>query len=97
MILSRNLCADPLSLTPVQGFSPLLNLLLDPDHGPKSETHPFLPAKGFPYFQDVIRFINRCKWFLMSVCHPAYYSSTIALQGLYFLEYQMTTSNMEAR
>ena len=33
----------------------------------------------------------------MLVCHPTYYSYTIAFQGLYFLEDQMIASNMMAR
>ena len=97
LILSGNLYVDPLSPTQAQGFSPLLTLLLGPDHRPKSETHPTLLAKVFSSFQDFLLFINGCKWFLMSVCHPTYYYSTIALQGLFFLEDQMKSSNMAAR
>ena len=97
LILTGNFYASPIYHTPAQGFIPLLTTLLDPYHIPKSETHPTLPAKGFASFQAVLRFINGCKWLLMLVCHPTYYYSTIAFQGLYFLEDQMTASNMAAR
>ena len=67
IILAGNLCASPLSPTPAQGFSFLLTLLLDPYHGPKSATHPDLFSKGLALFQDILCFINSCKWFLMLV------------------------------
>ena len=81
LILVGNLCASPLSPTPAQGSSPMLTLLLYPDHRPKSANYPALPSKGFALFQDIIRFINECKWFLMLVCHPNYYYSTITLKA----------------
>ena len=82
---------------PPQGLSPLLTLLIDPDHGTKSETYTALPAKSFAFFQAFLRFINGSKWFLMSVCHPPYSYYTIAFQGLYFLEDQTTARNLAAR
>ena len=97
MILDGNLYTASLSTAPAQGFSLLLNLMTEPYHIPKLENHPVLPDKGFESLQYVLCFINGCKWFLMSVCHPTYYFSTIAFQGLYFLENQMTDSNMAAR
>ena len=97
MILAGNLQASTIYPNPDQGFIHLLNLLLDPDHVPKSATHPDLPDKIFSLFKDVPCFINGCKWFLMSVCHPTYSSSTIASQGLSFLEDQMTARNLAAR
>ena len=97
LILAGNLCAAPLYPTHAQIFSPMLTLLLDPYHGPKLATHPALPDKIFASFQDALRFINRCKWFLMSVYHPTYSSFAIALQGSSILEYQTRSRNLTSR
>ena len=94
--LRQPLCI-PTTLHHSKGFSPLLALLLEPEHGPNSKTHSALPAKGFTFFQDVLCFINVCKWFLMSVFHLTCYSSTISLQGLSFLEDHMTAINLSDR
>ena len=88
---------QPHSPTPAQHFSSLLTLLLNPYHGPKYATHPALLDKVFALFQDIICFLNGCKWSLTLVCHPTYYSSTITFQGLSFLEDQITASNMADR
>ena len=97
LILAGNLCAAPLYPTQAQVFSPLLTLLLEPDHISKLATYPDLPVKSIASFQDVLRFINGCKCFLVSVCHTTYYSSTISSQDLSLLEYKMTDSNLAAR
>ena len=94
MILICNICAATLFPTPAQDFSSMLTLLLYPDKGTKSVTHTALPDKGFVYFQDILCFINGCKWFLVSLFDPTYYSSTVVFQGMSLLEDQMTASNM---
>ena len=95
-ILAGNLFVSSLSPTHAQCFSPLLTLQKDPYHVPKLETHLALPDKGFASFQDVLHFINVCKWFLASFWHPSYYSSNITFQGLSFIEDRITASNMAA-
>ena len=97
LILSANLCATPLSATPFQGFSPLLLLLLDPSAGHATASHPVLPPQGFASFSDVLRCVNSCKWFIMTIATAGLYSSTIAYQGLDFLESEMISSNLAAR
>ena len=97
LTLAVTLCSAPLSPTPSQGFSPLLTLLLDPDHVPKSATHTDLPDKGFTSFQYILYFIKGCKWLLILVFHPTYSSSTITYQGLSLLEDHMKDSNLAAR
>ena len=97
LILAGNIYVTPLSPTFAQGFSPLLTLFIDPYHGTKSATYPVLLDKVFSSFQDVLRFINGCKWFLMLVCHPTYCSFTIVFKGLSFLEDQITASNLTVR
>ena len=42
LILFVNLCEAPLSTTPVQGFIPLLTLLINPHQGPKLENQEVL-------------------------------------------------------
>ena len=96
-IVAASLCAAPLSATPYQGFSPLTTLLLNPVYGNRSKFHPQLPQGGFPSFHDVLRCINGCKWFVMSIGHPALYEHSLAFQGLSYLETAMTAKNLAAR
>ena len=96
-ILSGHLCAAPLSSNIFHGFSPLLTLLLNPDHGSPSTSHPVLPSTGFASFLDVLRFLNGCKWFLMTISHPKFYDSTIVFRGLAYLEHAMKENNLAAR
>ena len=96
-ILAGHLCAAPLSTKKFNGFSPLLTLLLNPDFGATSATHPVLPSAGFASFLDVLRFLNGCKWFLMTISHPKFYDSTIAFRGIEYLEHSMRSKNLAAR
>ena len=96
-IITGSFCAAQLSPTPFRGFSPLTTLLLNPEYDNSSKTHPRLPQGGFATFLDVLRFINGCKWFIMTIGHPLFYQSTLAFQGLTFLESAMITQNLAAR
>ena len=98
MILAGSLCAASLSPTPFQGFSPLSTLLLDSELShPTSKIHPQLPPEGFTSFREVLRFVNGCKWFLMTVGHPRFYQLTLAFRGLVYLEESMVHKNLAAR
>ena len=97
IIVAGSLCAAPLSATPSKGFTPLMTLLLNPAYSAKPKLHPQLPKGGFSSFHEVLRFVNGCKWFIMSVGHLSLYKHSIAFQGLLCLEDAMTTKNLAAR
>ena len=98
LILSGNLCAAPLSPTPFQGFSPLSTLLLDNSMASSSSSiHPKLPSSGFQSFREVLRFINGCKWFIMTIGHPKFYEYSLVFRALCYLESNMVQKNLAAR
>ena len=74
-----------------------MTLLLNPNYAGNSKTHPLLPTGGFTSFQEVLRFLNGCKWLVMTCGHPVLYEHTVAFQGLTHLESAMIAKNLAAR